>query len=69
MGQQEIINVLRSEPTKWFTRQEIEEKLNMTFIGSCIKKIRKCPEVIFVPPKRGGRAFLYKYNSDCNGRK
>lgn len=76
MGQQEIYDILKSDKKKWFTKEEIYDKIpnsSTTSIYACIRRLIKTNFVktsyrkLKIPKKTGRdrtKEFLIRYNPD-----
>ena len=74
MGQQDVINVLKSEPNRWFTVKDLHNKVNNSRSALCtnIKRLRDANEVHFVIQKDSARCgsvreYLYKFKRVQDG--
>jgi hypothetical protein len=64
MGQQEIMELLRKHPKKWFTAKEIEKNVG-THVATCMVRMRKSNFIRFKQNcNRGRGTYLYQYNDN-----
>lgn len=66
MGQEEILRLLKENPTKWFSTSEIAllTKTEKSPVSNSLIKLRKYGEVYFKQEGHLGQEYFYQYKEN-----